>query len=78
MYRRVLVNLKPSQRGYVGLAFDQQKNEGIETINRSLKSFQHTVNGPSSTISEVGKGRLNTNTRKFNNKLRIKVLIAVF
>lgn len=57
MYRRVLVNLKPSQRGYVGLAFDQQqKNEGIQTIDRSLKSFQHTVNGPTSTISEVGKG----------------------
>lgn len=56
MYRRVLVNLKPSQRGYVGLAFDQQqKNEGIQTIDRSLKSFQHTVNGPTSTISEVGK-----------------------
>jgi hypothetical protein len=60
MYRRVLVSLKPSQRGYVGLAFDQQqKKEGIETINRSLKSFQHTVNGPSSTISEVGKGLSN-------------------
>lgn len=58
MYRRVLTNLKSSQRGYVGLAFDQQKKEGIETINRSLKSFQHTVNGPSNTISEVGKGRL--------------------
>jgi hypothetical protein len=57
MYRRVLINLKPSHRGYVGLAFDQaQKKEGIETINRSLKSFQHTVNGPSSTISEVGQG----------------------
>lgn len=57
MYRRVLINLKPCQRGYVGLAFDQQqKKEGIETINRSLKSFQHTVNGPTNTISEVGKG----------------------
>lgn len=57
MYRRVLINLKPSHRGYVGLAFDQQqKKEGIETINRSLKSFQHTVNGPTSTISEVGQG----------------------
>lgn len=56
MYRRVLVNLKPSQRGYVGLAFDQQNKEGIQTIDRSLKSFQHTVNGPTSTISEVGKG----------------------
>lgn len=57
MYRRVLVNLKPSQRGYVGLAFNQQqKNGGIQTIDRSLKSFQHTVNGPTSTISEVGKG----------------------
>ncbi|KAG2233535.1 mitochondrial biogenesis AIM24-domain-containing protein [Thamnidium elegans] len=56
MYRRVLINLKPCQRGYVGLAFDQQqKKEGIETINRSLKSFQHTVNGPTNTISEIGK-----------------------
>ncbi|RCI03697.1 hypothetical protein CU098_012562 [Rhizopus stolonifer] len=55
MYRRVLTTLKPSQRTYVGLAFNQQhKQETVETIDRSLRSFQHTVNGPTSTISQVG------------------------
>ncbi|KAF1796637.1 mitochondrial biogenesis AIM24-domain-containing protein [Mucor lusitanicus] len=54
MYRRLIVaTVKPSRRTYVGLAFNQaHKND---TIDRSLKSFQHTVNGPTSTISEVGK-----------------------
>lgn len=55
MYRRVLVHLKPSQRGYVALAFDQQPKK--ETIDRSLKAFQHIVHGPSDTISEVGTGK---------------------
>ncbi|KAI8379008.1 mitochondrial biogenesis AIM24-domain-containing protein [Blakeslea trispora] len=56
MYRRVLTNLRPSQRNYVGLAFNQQtKYETAETVDRSLKPFQHTVNGPSNTISQVGK-----------------------
>lgn len=40
-------------RSYVSLAFNQQQK--IETIDRSLKSFQPVVNGPTDTISEVGK-----------------------
>lgn len=65
MYRRVLINLKPSQRTYVGLAFSkQQKKETVETIDRSLKSFQHVVNGPTSTISEVGNGNSTESTKK--------------
>lgn len=57
MYRRVLNNLKPSQRNYVGLAFSKQhKKDSIETIDRSLKPFQHIVKGATSTISEVGTG----------------------
>jgi hypothetical protein len=48
MYRRVIA------RNYVGLAFNQQQK--TETVDRSLKSFQHTVNGATATISEVGKG----------------------
>ncbi|CEG66695.1 hypothetical protein RMATCC62417_03230 [Rhizopus microsporus] len=47
MYRRVIA------RNYVGLAFNQQQK--TETVDRSLKSFQHTVNGATATISEVGK-----------------------
>jgi hypothetical protein len=59
MYRRVLTTVNPSQRTYVGLAFNQQnKNEGIETVDRSLRSFQSIVNGPTDTISEVGKGKM--------------------
>lgn len=55
MYRRLIVaTVQPSRRTYVGLAFNQtHKNDAID---RSLKSFQHTVNGPTNTISEVGKG----------------------
>ncbi|KAI9476590.1 MAG: mitochondrial biogenesis AIM24-domain-containing protein [Benjaminiella poitrasii] len=55
MYRRVLNSLKPSYycRTYVGLAFNQKQKP--ETIDRSLKSFQHVVNGPTNTITEVGK-----------------------
>lgn len=66
MYRRVLVNSKPLQRGYVGLAFDQQQKK--ETIDRSLKSFQHVVNGPTNTISEVGKGKCFLYERVFEVK----------
>jgi hypothetical protein len=48
MLRRVIT------RNYVGLAFNQQQK--TETVDRSLKSFQHVVNGPTDTISQVGKG----------------------
>ncbi|KAI9247037.1 mitochondrial biogenesis AIM24-domain-containing protein [Sporodiniella umbellata] len=40
-------------RNYVSLAFNQQQK--TETIDRSLKPFQPIVNGPTDTISEVGK-----------------------
>lgn len=66
MYRRVLTAVKPCQRTYVGLAFNQQHKNEIETIDRSLKSFQSIVNGPTDTISEVGKGTMN----QFNTMTR--------
>lgn len=53
------------QRGYVGLAYQQAKQPEqqagnvttVQTIDRSLKSFQHTRTGDvSSSISSVGEG----------------------
>ncbi|KAG0747232.1 hypothetical protein G6F16_010931 [Rhizopus arrhizus] len=56
MLRRVIT------RNYVGLAFNQQQK--TETVDRSLKSFQHVVNGPTDTISQVGKDTSTENQKE--------------
>ncbi|KAI8982487.1 mitochondrial biogenesis AIM24-domain-containing protein [Mycotypha africana] len=56
MYKRALPMIQWAQRReYVGLVFNKvQRKETVDTVDRSLKSFEHTVNGPSDTISKVG------------------------
>jgi hypothetical protein len=67
MYRRVLLKTRPACRSYVGLAFNEKKS-GIETIDRSLKSFQRTAASvTNSTISQVGQGTKKECTRLDNN-----------